>query len=213
MRRLLLEVLSILVKAVLAGIMIGIGGTVYLSATPPALGAFLFTLGLFTILAYGLSLYTGNVGYIVTAQDKIRHARNLVVIWFGNFIGCGLCAEIVRRAKPQLAAKAAEIASLKLSQPGLTVFVLSILCGLLMFIAVDNYKTSQDVGKYIGLFLCVPVFILSGFEHSIANMFTLCMVKGLAGLPLSAFFFILICTAGNAVGGVLLPLSRLIKEA
>ena len=41
------------------------------------------------------------------------------------------------------------------------------MCGILMYIAVDIYKNKKSI---LGIFLAVPVFILSGFEHSIANV-------------------------------------------
>ena len=51
------------VLAVLAGIAIGIGGTVYLSMDNKTAGALMFTVGLYTICIHGLNLYTGKVGY------------------------------------------------------------------------------------------------------------------------------------------------------
>lgn len=54
-------------KSILSGLMICIGGTVYLSCLAlnlRPLGAFLFAAGLYTICMYGFNLYTGKVGYI-----------------------------------------------------------------------------------------------------------------------------------------------------
>ncbi len=204
---------SIFLKAILGGIIIGIGGTVYLSVPNAIVGALFFTIGLFTIVSYGLTLYTGSVGYLVAAENKKDHALNLLLIWLGNFIGCALCASGVYYAKPQLTKRALEIYTIKLSQPTLAALILSVLCGLLMFIAVDNYKNnSSDLGKYIGLFLCVPIFILSGFEHSIANMFTFSMANGVLGLTYDGLAFILLCTLGNALGGMVFPFCNLIMK-
>ena len=74
-----------------------------------------------------------------------------------------------------------------------------IFCGILMFIAADVYKTKKS---YLGAFICVPVFILAGSEHSIADMFYFCS----AGVfTLDALCFILLVALGNAIGGVIIP--------
>ena len=56
---------NVLIRAILTGFAIGIGGTVFLSCESKVLGAFLFGTGLFVILTFGFYLYTGKVGYIV----------------------------------------------------------------------------------------------------------------------------------------------------
>ena len=62
--------LKILVKAILAGVMISIGGTIYLALDNKMLGAFLFSIGLFSICAYGFNLYTGKIGYVIDNKPK-----------------------------------------------------------------------------------------------------------------------------------------------
>ena len=54
-----------LLNAVLSGMFIGIGGTIYLACASKIVGAFLFTIGLMMIVCYGFSLFTGAVGYLV----------------------------------------------------------------------------------------------------------------------------------------------------
>ena len=58
------KILSYLVKSILAGIMIGVGGTIFLSSSDKVIGATLFAIGLFMIVINGFNLYTGKVGYI-----------------------------------------------------------------------------------------------------------------------------------------------------
>ena len=50
-------------SAILAGMLIGMGGTVFLSQSNPVVGSFLFAIGLFTIVVFQLHLFTGKVGY------------------------------------------------------------------------------------------------------------------------------------------------------
>ena len=66
-------------NAVLAGLAIGIAGTVYLATPNPQLGAFLFAFALMTILCYGFKLYTGAIGYLVN-QKKNEFAAYLLTL-------------------------------------------------------------------------------------------------------------------------------------
>ena len=63
------------VKSLYSGLCIGLGGTAYLSCDNKILGAFLFGLGLFTILNFGFNLFTGKVGYFV--NNKTRYGATL----------------------------------------------------------------------------------------------------------------------------------------
>ena len=73
------------IKSVLAGIMIGIGGTIYLSIDNKVVGASLFGIGLFMIVIYGFNLYTGKIGYLVD-NFNFKYIKMLVITLIGNFI-------------------------------------------------------------------------------------------------------------------------------
>ena len=107
--------------------------------------------------------------------------------------------------------KANEICLLKLNDNILSILILSFFCGMLMYIAVNGYKTiSDNVGKNIVLFLCVVVFILCGFEHCIANMYYFSIANM---WNFKSFLYLLIMILGNSFGGVFIPLSnKLIKN-
>ena len=64
-------------------------------------------------------------------------------------------------------------------------------------------QNEHEVGKYIGLFLGVVVFILGGFEHCVANMFYFSVSNLWSG---KAALYLLIITFGNLAGAVLVPL-------
>ena len=187
--------------AVLAGIAIGIGGTVYLSMENKTAGALLFTVGLYTICVHGLNLYTGKVGYLV--NEPLSYVGCLLVIWFGNLAGTGLTAAAVSRTRISgIGGLAAAVCEVKVNDqlPGL--FLLAVFCGFLMFAAVDGYKAT---GNPAILFLGVAAFILCGFEHCIADMFY--FFEGGAWSPRAAVC-ILVITLGNSAGAVLIPLVR-----
>ncbi len=198
--------LDILLRAFLTGILIAIGGIVNLSCDVKYVGAFLFGTGLFTILAFGWSLYTGKVGYAV--ENKPGYLIDLCVIWVGNFIGtlCTGLAIQLTRVGAAISEKAAALCTVKLNDDLLSIFVLAVFCGMLMFIAADGYKTLKNpVAQVLAIFLPVMVFILSGFEHCVANMFYFSAAN--MWDPTSALYM-LIMTLGNSAGGILIPLVR-----
>ena len=73
------------VKGILAGIMIAIGGTVFLSLDNKILGATFFSIGLFMILTNGMNLYTGKIGYIL--QNDKKYLVEVLATLIGNFVG------------------------------------------------------------------------------------------------------------------------------
>jgi len=206
-------------KAVLSGFMIGIGGTVYLNCSNKIVGSFLFTIGLITICEFGFNLYTGKVGYtLINGQKWGDKLSFLGIVILGNYVGTMIYGLAYGAARPELRQTAGELCTKKLEQNPLTVFLLALCCGILMFIAVDAYrKNAGNVAKYVAILIGIPTFILSGFEHSIANMgyFTLGVTElgtsfDWSSLPLHMF----ISTLGNIAGGGILlglPLYLMIK--
>lgn len=201
-----IQLTATLLLSILAGISIGIGGCLFLAIDNKIIGALFFTLGLFTICTRGFFLFTGKVGYAL--ENGPSYIIELIIIWFGNLIGTGIVAYLMRftRNAAAFSEKAAAMCEIKLSDSVLSIFILSIFCNILMYIAVDGFKKNpHETGKYIGLFLCVAGFILAGFEHCIANMFYLSMANAWS---LHAVAWLIIMTLGNAVGGLIIPLFR-----
>ena len=77
--------LNYLIRGIFAGLMIGIGGTIYLSLDNKIIGSFLFSIGLLMICMYNMNLYTGKIGYIVV--NKKSYLIELLLTLIGNFIG------------------------------------------------------------------------------------------------------------------------------
>ncbi len=192
------------VSAILAGVLVGMAGVAYLSQSNTVIGSFLFAIGLYTIVAFQLQLFTGKIGY--TPFQKPIYIIELVITWCGNLIGTGLTALMVRNSRiyEGLAARVADIAEVKLGDGFLSIFLLAVFCGMLMFIAVDCYKNMEgSMLRFIAIFVPVMVFILSGFEHVVANMYYF----SLAGVwSYHCVCSVLIMTIGNSVGGMLIPL-------
>lgn len=186
--------------AIGAGLAISIGGTVYLSVDNKIIGSLLFAVGLYAIVLNGLFLYTGKVGYLVAQSDKIEYLGLLAITWLGNLAGTWIGAVAVLNTRIQgIRENAVGICETKLADGPLSIFLLAIFCGILMYIAVDGFKEKENP---LILFICVSVFILSGFEHCIANMFYF----SIAGAwSLKTIVYLIIMTLGNSLGGVLIP--------
>lgn len=191
--------------------MIAIGGTVFLSIENKVIGASLFSIGLFGVLIYNLNLYTGKIGYLIT-NFNLKYIKELIITLIGNFIGACSVGFILRytRIYDNIYEKAFNLANTKLNDNILSIFILSIFCGLLMYFAVNGFKKQTDFGKYLVVYLGVAVFILCGFEHCIANMYYF-SVADIWSLKTLGYTGIMVL--GNSIGSFIIPLCNLvIKE-
>ena len=155
--------------SIFAGIYIGTASFGFLSATSQTaygslVGAILFALGLLSIVGYKLKLFTGTAGFIT-----VNEIGNLFVILLGNIIGC-LCMSLLTKVSPmcdniQLAA--INIMEARMETGAIGCGLLAIGCGLLMTTAV----TFARQNNYIPLLLSVPLFIVCGFPHCVADAF------------------------------------------
>ena len=188
--------------------MIAIGGTVFLSIENKVIGASLFSIGLFGVLIYNLNLYTGKIGYLIT-NFNLKYVKELAITIIGNFIGACSVGFILRytRIYDKIYEKSLILANAKLNDNILSIFILSIFCGLLMYYAVNGFKKQTDFGKYLVVYLGVAVFILCGFEHCIANMYYF-SVADIWSLKTLGYTGIMVL--GNSVGSFIIPLCNLV---
>ena len=107
---------KIFLSAILAGMVIGFGGTVFLSVENTVVGSIFFTIGLFVVCTHGLHLFTGKVCYVF--DNDLAYAKTLPVIWLGNLAGASLIALAEKCTRlVSLSARAQGICELKLSEP------------------------------------------------------------------------------------------------
>ena len=176
--------LSFLADGMLSGLMIGIGCVVSMSCENRYLGAFLFSLGLFCIVQFQYGLYTGKVGYIFD-RDK-AYLGETFFTFLANAIGASLTAGIVHLTRfaadtpvngmdVTLIDRAQATMSAKLDDSLLSSFVLAFFCGVLMFSAVEGSRRCNEKKNFIGgvfiVVMPIMVFILSGFNHCVADVF------------------------------------------
>lgn len=203
-----------LALAILAGICIALGGTVFLrllGTFPGAnvVGALLFTVGLFTIVVKGFLLYTGKICYAFDNPPSYLGFCGLV--WLGNLIGTCFIAVLERctaiGGAGGISVVAQNLVNAKMAQSYVSLFILGFLCNIFIYIAVNIYaKCPHELGKYLALFLGVSSFILCGTEHSVADMYYWAVSGILFTKPLESLTCLVVITLGNGVGGVLMPL-------
>ncbi len=193
-------------SSILAGIAISIGGCLYLLMENRVLGAVFFSVGLLTVCSQTLHLYTGKVCYMFS-RDAIFRAQ-LPVIWIGNFVGSFTLAGIIRltRYGDDIQKRAIKVCNVKLSDSPLSLIMLGIFCGILIYVAVDGYCSSETGSvKLACIFFGVTAFILCGAEHCVADMFYFA-AAGIVNPKMLAV--LLLVTFGNTAGGLLFPMLR-----
>lgn len=149
-------------SSVMAGVFISLGAIAFLKVGG-VIGAALFTFGLISIVHYGLKLYTGVSGFVTTFGDVLL----LPIVLIGNIVGCGLVAYFAKDFMPDCIETAANIVNGRLTNSTVNILVLSTLCGFIMTTVV-KYAREE---RWLPLLFGIPLFILSGFVHSIADAF------------------------------------------
>lgn len=189
-----------LLKALFAGILIGLAGTLYLSIKTYNLivASLLFSFALLLICALNLNLYTGKVGYVF--DKSIKNKPNIFLVILGNFLGLLTIALIAGFGIKDLDKIAHKTINIKINHGYLSAFLRAILCGFMMYLAVEGHKRVEyKFGKVLVVIFSVMIFILAGFEHSIANFYY--MLVGLT-FNLDAILCLLLNFIGNALGAI-----------
>lgn len=171
-------------KAIAAGGLIAMACCLYLKAEGIA-GALLFGFALSFVCLLELDLFTGKIGLL--GSQKLPYLGILAA----NLAGCFAVCLLLLNSDPALQEAATACASRKAALPALSALIKGFFCGVLMFLAVAAWKR----GFRAGVFLCVTVFILCGFEHSIADF----AYMSLAGVWSWNLLWIVL---GNTLGAV-----------
>ncbi|MCT4507291.1 MAG: formate/nitrite transporter family protein [Tepidibacter sp.] len=147
-----------------------------------AMAGALFGTGLMMVLLAGADLFTGNTLIIMAVLEKKVKLKGMLINWtlvyLGNFVGSLLIAFMIVKSgqlhmgNNMLAGATIKIASYKVSLSFTNAFFLGIMCNWLVCLAVWLAYSAKDItGKILGIFFPIWLFITSGFEHSVANMY------------------------------------------
>lgn len=183
------RIIENIVKSSLAAIFISFGVAVKF-ATNNWVGAVLFAFGLFCVCNLNANLFTGKMGYAYKDKNKMF---DLIITLIVNGIVGYLCGLAISYMNPNFVEAAVTIVNAW--SFSINHFIGSIFCGAVMYCCIELYKRKQPIGIFFG----IPLFILSGFQHSIANFITM-------GVSRSFSPVIFLCIIGNFIGGVLLDM-------
>ncbi len=227
--------IKMLVLAVFAGMYIAFGAFGSQVASVDAggasvgkfLGAAVFPVGLLMVIMAGAELFTGNSLIIISVLDKKATAKGMLknwgIVYLGNFLGGILVAALLTYGHAfslfdgKLAETAVAAAQNKVLLSAQDAFLKGILCNILVCLAVwISFSAEDAAGKITGLYLPIMLFVLSGYEHCVANMYFIpagILVSGEYGIAADSLtwqgFFLhnlLPVTLGNIAGGVCLGL-------
>ena len=174
-------------KSIGAALLIALGNFALLKLGNP-IGPVIFSLGLLGVCYMGLNLFTGKCGFLIADKIKITDLLIILVtnLVFGYLIGLLFSitdAEVLQNA----------ITKVSTWEISIAFFIKSLLCGIIMYIAVYMYRKGTPLGILFG----IPLFIFCGFQHCIANVITL-------GVARTFDFSLLICIVGNFIGSLLM---------
>lgn len=212
---------KLLLLAILAGMFIafaGVGATIGSAAAGKLAGACIFPAGLAMVVVAGSELFTGDNLMIVSLMEKRITAGQLLgtlaVVYIGNLLGSVLVAAGASLGGTLGPVQEAVVATAlaKVSLGFGEALVRGVMCNVLVCIAVWMAAAARTVpGKIVGLYLPIMVFVLCGYEHSVANMYYIpagILTAARYGLPAEglgwgAFFLrnLLPVTLGNLLGG------------
>ena len=147
-----------------------------------ALAGAIFAGGLIMVLIAGGELFTGNCLMAAGVYDKKLSVsamlKNWLFIYTGNFLGACLVAWCINYSGSLgtgaglLGAMTVKIAAGKVTLSFGKALVMGILCNWLVALAVWMATAAKDIaGKVLAIFFPIWIFIISGFEHCVANMF------------------------------------------
>ena len=185
-----MSVINQFVLGILAGAFIAFGAqasnfathTISDISTAKFIGGLIFPAGLMLVLMAGAELFTGNCLMIISLIEKkitfSQLLRSWIVVYLGNLAGSVLIAILISQSG-QLSYTGGLAGGLtlkaavgKVSLPFSQAFVLGVLCNWLVCLAVwASFGAKDGISKAVCVFFPIWLFVASGFEHSIANMY------------------------------------------
>lgn len=142
----------------------------------------IFSGGLMMVVVAGAELFTGNCLIVISCAERrstwAKMLKNWLFVYLGNFVGAMLIVFLIQQSSQldfsngSLGGFTIEIAVKKTSMAFGSAFCMGILCNWLVCVAIWMAAGARDIaGKILAIFFPIWLFIASGFEHSVANMY------------------------------------------
>lgn len=238
------ERLKTFLLAIAAGAFIGLGfiffvtsqmgaGSVEWVGLTKVLGGVVFSTGLLLVILTGADLFTSTTMTVVPWSHKRISTSQWLIHWVnvyaGNFVGALLLVAVVFGAGVYLngsgewGVTVLDASLKKVSHTWVEAFLLGLLANFLVCLAVWGATAAKAVAdKALAILGPIALFVATGFEHSVANMFLIPLgiairhggseefwstagvqASEYADLTVGSFFLdnLIPVTLGNIVGG------------
>lgn len=186
-----MQLIKLITKSILAGVLIALAGIVYLNCSDKVVGSFLFSFGLCLVIILEANLYTGKVGYIKSV-DSLSEVLFMLILNLVSAYLVGLLSGM-----GPMHDSAAAIVTTKLETEWWITLLKSIGCGICIYGSVEGYKKTKS---FIPVILGVMCFILAGFNHVVADAFYIGAAR------FGSLQYLLLVAIGNAIGSILIRL-------
>lgn len=191
------NVLNLISKSILAGLLISLAGIVYLNCPEKIVGSLLFSLGLISVILLEANLFTGKIGYVNSKQSILD---SLLILVF-NLVAAAIVG-LIYRCGSDAATPIVESKLLVFSETWWLTGLKAIGCGAAIYLSVEGYKKSKSL---IPVMLGVMTFILAGWNHCIAD----CFYMAAGSSSALAIPYLLVVIVGNSIGSLLIRLLQL----
>ena len=191
------NILNLITKSILAGLLISLAGIVYLNCPEKIVGSLLFSLGLISVILLEANLFTGKIGYVNSKQSILD---SLLILVF-NLVAATIVG-LIYRCGSDAATPIVESKLLVFSETWWLTGLKAIGCGAAIYLSVEGYKKSKSL---IPVILGVMTFILAGWNHCIAD----CFYMAAGSSSALAIPYLLVVIVGNSIGSLLIRLLQL----
>ncbi len=217
--------LKTIILSIMAGFLIALAGyastvvsfSVNNFSLSKCLSALIFPMGLILVILLKTELFTGNSLLVIPLVNKKINIKSLLINWLlvyiGNFIGSIILSLLIYKSgsltNEALINAFINIANKKISYNFMNLIILGTLCNMLVCTAVFLGVTHKNaLEKIFVIFIPIFLFVLLGFEHSVANMFYLSIGALLGKINFTNLLIhnLLPVTLGNIIGGILIGL-------
>lgn len=182
------DIVNLITKSVLAGVLIALAGLIYLKTTDKTVGALLFSLGLCSVLVLQANLYTGKIGYVNSWESLWKAFIMLIFNLAAAYLVGLICREIYGSSTAM---------DSRLAKTWYEIFFDGIGCGACIYLSVELYKRTKS---FVPVILGVMAFILAGFEHTVADA----MYLGFSEPTWLGFAYVLLVAVGNSIGSLII---------